>query len=56
MRGGKSEIGTILWAYKIAVDDTGRVHVFESALSSRDKEWPNVAMRTVLTRIWYKKY
>jgi hypothetical protein len=36
----REETEPILRAYKIAVDDAGRVHIFKPALNGRDKNGP----------------
>jgi len=47
---------TILRAYKIAVDDAGRMHIFEPTLNDKDKNRRVRRGKVGLTRIWYKKY
>jgi len=46
----------VLRAYKIAVDDAGRMHILKPTLNGKDIniriQWEKVG----LTRIWYKKY
>lgn len=46
----------VLRAYKIAMDDASRVHIFEPTLNGRDKNGAKVGEMGGLTRIWYKKY